>query len=526
MEHQSAIRLPEVRIPLPEAVVYCLEKCQSALTLAHSWVIEAAQKISIPPELLAHIKSNGLLLLGVSIIFSPLLLSLLTAFTVFGTWIFWLFTTSIFGLLQLVYVIYQFLMIAVDILSLSLLKTYTMLRTRVLNYLGKSGTWDRRRNRRLVWRERLEAASSYEDYLKIPIEACEVKRQEPRRQKSDPAIMRSNSIGDLGLHDSPSKQLTRNRSFTSLVTAVSEQTDQQVPLEAEVVEELGEMAAVMLMTTKHRLKEARLTATKHEEDIEACSTLKQLLSGVVKRNHLNVDNFLIQNARRIASSGQYGLSSRSRKLIHDYFEEVEKGLDWIAEAPLPEGNVSPNSKSILEIDETPEGIDTAEFAKLRQRTTELNDRITLIRRIKANVGRTSLMLSGGGAQAMYHLGTLRALIEGGVYHDIKVISGTSGGSIAAAMCALKTPEELHRDVCVPTVSTDYLLTGEQKKKNIRWFPTVRSFSRLKISLLVSSNDWFLTSNVFRYPMSQVTDMAKTWLKTKLMVDSAVSSLLY
>ena len=76
-------------------------------------------------------------------------------------------------------------------------------------------------------------------------------------------------------------------------------------------------------------------------------------------------------------------------------------------------------------------------------------------------------------QAMYHLGVVRALIEAGVYQDIKVISGTSGGSITAAMCALKTPEELHKDVCVPTVSTDYGLSGEQKEKDIRWFPTVR-----------------------------------------------------
>ena len=45
------------------------------------------------------------------------------------------------------------------------------------------------------------------------------------------------------------------------------------------------------------------------------------------------------------------------------------------------------------------------------------------------------------------------------------------------MCALKTPEELHKDVCVPTVSTDYGLTGEQKEKNIRWFPTVRLLQR-------------------------------------------------
>jgi TAG lipase/steryl ester hydrolase/phospholipase A2/LPA acyltransferase len=104
------------------------------------------------------------------------------------------------------------------------------------------------------------------------------------------------------------------------------------------------------------------------------------------------------------------------------------------------------------------------------------------------MGRTALMLSGGGAQAMYHLGVIRALIQSKGYNDIKVISGTSGGSIAAAMCAIKTSSELYADVCVPLVSTDYGLNGRMKKENIRWFPSI-------------------------------TDMAQYWMKHKLLVDS-------
>lgn len=122
---------------------------------------------------------------------------------------------------------------------------------------------------------------------------------------------------------------------------------------------------------------------------------------------------------------------------------------------------------------------------------------------------------------MYHLGVVRALIEANVYQDIKVISGTSGGSISAAMCALKTPEELHRDVCVETVSTDYGLTGEQGEKNIRWFPTVRwpdnLFEYYRGSRFVKQIELMLQSLFF----DQLTDMGKCWLKTKLMVDSAV-----
>jgi predicted acylesterase/phospholipase RssA len=117
------------------------------------------------------------------------------------------------------------------------------------------------------------------------------------------------------------------------------------------------------------------------------------------------------------------------------------------------------------------------------------DRITLLRKMKQNMGRTALMFSGGGAQAMYHLGVIRALIESRLYDDISVISGTSGGSIAAAMCAMKTADELYNEVCVPTVSTDYGRNGKMKELNIRWFP----------------------------PM---VDMIAYWMKHRLVVDSA------
>lgn len=517
----SFIRLPEVEIPLPERIVYAVEGVHSALSTAYQWLRISSEWFTISAELYQHLRANALLLICVSLIFWPLLLSLVTAATVMGTWSFWLLTTAVFGVLQLFYVVYQFIMIFFDILGLSLFKTYTMVRNRILMYIGKAGVNDQSRSRRLVWRERLEEAGNYENFLKVQIEAHVPEPKKLERRRSDPAIMRSTSHGNMEQLDSP-KRISRNRSYSSLITAGSEDVEPvHQAADPEVVDELGEMAALMLTTTKQRLKEARQTALIHEDDSAAASTLKQLLQGVVKRNHLNLDNFLIKNARTVASQGQYGLSSRSRKVIHAYFEEVEKGLDWIADAPIAEGD-SPNSESIMEGDEADEGSNEFPFFdKTKRRTAELNERINLVRKIRANVGRTSLMLSGGGAQAMYHLGVVRALIESNVYQDIKVISGTSGGSITAAMCALKTPEELHKHVCVSTVSTDYMLTGEQGRRNIRWFPTV---SRLQCFLFFCCLG-FLTCgfSLWNSTRLQLTDMAKTWLKTKLMVDSAVSS---
>jgi hypothetical protein len=94
------INLPAVQIPLPSFVAYFVEKGHDVLSTAYTYLEAASEKIYISPDLYAHLKANALLLFGISIIFWPLLLSLITTFTVMGTWTFWLFTTSIFGILQ------------------------------------------------------------------------------------------------------------------------------------------------------------------------------------------------------------------------------------------------------------------------------------------------------------------------------------------------------------------------------------------------------------------------------------------
>jgi TAG lipase/steryl ester hydrolase/phospholipase A2/LPA acyltransferase len=55
-------------------------------------------------------------------------------------------------------------------------------------------------------------------------------------------------------------------------------------------------------------------------------------------------------------------------------------------------------------------------------------------------GRTALMLSGGAAMGIYHVGVVKTLIERGLMP--RVISGASAGSIVAAMVATRTDAEL------------------------------------------------------------------------------------
>ena len=83
---------------------------------------------------------------------------------------------------------------------------------------------------------------------------------------------------------------------------------------------------------------------------------------------------------------------------------------------------------------------------------------------------SALCLSGGGAITMYHGGHILGLIEAGLYDAVRVVSGTSGGAIMAAMFGCKTRAELLRDVLVNTVSTDYGGTGEQRRRDLPFFP--------------------------------------------------------
>ena len=155
--------------------------------------------------------------------------------------------------------------------------------------------------------------------------------------------------------------------------------------------------------------------TRRARNEDYSSSLKTLLSGIVKRNHLGVDDFLMEDARSVAERGQHSLKKETRETIDRYGEEVERCMDWVSNGPVYLGNNRQEIKN-----NTPEQI-------MQKQRDELSKRYTLLKRMKQNMGHTALMLSGGGAQAMYHLGTIKALVESELYQHIHVISGTSGG---------------------------------------------------------------------------------------------------
>ncbi|DBA04933.1 TPA: hypothetical protein N0F65_006935, partial [Lagenidium giganteum] len=118
------------------------------------------------------------------------------------------------------------------------------------------------------------------------------------------------------------------------------------------------------------------------------------------------------------------------------------------------------------------------------------EKTTFFKKLKQSFGSTALCLSGGGAIAMYHMGVIRALLEADLLPN--VVSGSSGGSIAAAMTACKTNEELLNDIVQNDISTRFIPWG------IRWFPPLldQLAHCIKTGFLVECSDFERTTQQY------------------------------
>lgn len=264
------------------------------------------------------------------IVFWPVWVYLAVALSTASAWIVWLLASILIGILQVIYVSYQFMMISINVMVLSLLKTYqTFMRSRFINYIFffSKGirTSHQRKSRRREWSKACESVTSYDDFLKIKV-------LEPKNSIPEGVIPMS-----PGADDSPSKLPIRRKSFATLGT-LSEESDSGSPekdssrrlsmslrrlasfdakkdesiedsigdiAQEQMKKELGSMTYDLLTSTISRLREAR-----HAFMADGDSSLQYLLSGVVKRNHLTIEDSLVSNARSVSVSGQVRSSSR------------------------------------------------------------------------------------------------------------------------------------------------------------------------------------------------------------------------
>lgn len=82
------------------------------------------------------------------------------------------------------------------------------------------------------------------------------------------------------------------------------------------------------------------------------------------------------------------------------------------------------------------------LAELDNDIIPIAEKLDFFYRINVCFGRSALMLSGGGALGFYHLGVVKAMLEQGLLP--KVISGSSAGSLVAAVLGTHSDRQLQR----------------------------------------------------------------------------------
>ena len=110
---------------------------------------------------------------------------------------------------------------------------------------------------------------------------------------------------------------------------------------------------------------------------------------------------------------------------------------------------------------------------------------TMFRRWNTTYGKTALCLSGGACFAYYHFGVVRALLDASLLP--RVVTGTSGGGIVAALVCTHNSEEL-KQLIVPELAHKITACNESLSVGIsRWWRTGARFSAV---------DWAKKSSFF------------------------------
>ncbi|KAI8621980.1 acyl transferase/acyl hydrolase/lysophospholipase, partial [Chytriomyces sp. MP71] len=155
--------------------------------------------------------------------------------------------------------------------------------------------------------------------------------------------------------------------------------------------------------TQHLYDAALLRKTtrklSYSRRVNDCDKLLRHLMHACKHNHAGCEN-----------EGLYSNTYLGSKVdVHRFYDEVELAIKHVIESPV----ISVESK------------------------------MTFFKSASDIYGKTGLALSGGGGMTYYHLGLLKVLFE----QDLMpmVISGSSGGSLMAALICTRTNEEIVED---------------------------------------------------------------------------------
>lgn len=140
---------------------------------------------------------------------------------------------------------------------------------------------------------------------------------------------------------------------------------------------------------------------RHLEHLRSLHDPKQLVAYMQESLHRTLGELVDPNLYNVALAG-------TKFLIRDYLDQIEKTLNYLCDEDFPE----------------------LSFGQKR----------LLFKHATRNFGCSALMLSGGGAFGIYHLGIIKTLLQ----HQVlpRVISGTSMGAIVAGVVGTHTDDEL------------------------------------------------------------------------------------
>ncbi|KAF0972387.1 hypothetical protein FDP41_009290 [Naegleria fowleri] len=126
------------------------------------------------------------------------------------------------------------------------------------------------------------------------------------------------------------------------------------------------------------------------------------------------------------------------------------GLQWLLRAELHRNIAGINNVQLYECHTGTKQL-IEEYIDLVSKSCHLireSDELSLEEKLKFfrdtchAFGRSALLLSGGGGLSMYHIGVVKSLYDSGILP--KVISGSSGGSIVAAVLCTRRDEDLSK----------------------------------------------------------------------------------
>ncbi|KAI8618576.1 acyl transferase/acyl hydrolase/lysophospholipase [Chytriomyces sp. MP71] len=146
----------------------------------------------------------------------------------------------------------------------------------------------------------------------------------------------------------------------------------------------------------YRLIEDRLSQLRWLGQKGDVTALSFLLRTSLSRNLGDMGNTKLYGHARVGT----------KRLIHEYIDEVVKQLNYLADADSPEFQIA--------------------------------DKILFFRNIQRSFGTTALLLSGGATFGMVHCGVLKALYEASALP--RIVSGSSAGSIVAAILCTQTED--------------------------------------------------------------------------------------